>query len=188
MLPFSADEIKQYLKNEKIDWREDKSNKNSTFSRNKIRNELIPWISENMNPKVTEKLYQTALIFNETDEILKERARRKLHTALIKHSKDEYKLSLKEIKNTRSIIRFYLYKEIYKQLSDSENDFYQNNFLEIEKIINAKGSKKIKLPKKISVLKEYYELIFYRTTRKKEIDIKNKKEITSLRNRKTIES
>ncbi|HHE37315.1 MAG TPA: hypothetical protein ENL20_01940, partial [Candidatus Cloacimonetes bacterium] len=36
-------------------------------------------------------------------------------------------------------------------------------------------------------LKEYYELIFYRTTRKKEIDIKNKKEITSLRNRMTFE-
>ncbi len=187
LLSFSEDEIKQYLKNEDIEWREDKTNKNNTFSRNKIRNELIPWISENMNPKITDKLYQTALIFNETDEILKERARRKLHTALIKHSKDEYKLSLKEIKNTRPIIRFYLYKEIYKLLSNSENDFYQNNFLEIEKIINAKGSKKIMLPNKITVLKEYYELIFYHTTDRKEVDINNKKEISSLRNRMTFE-
>ncbi len=187
LLPFTKDEIKQYLENEKIEWREDRSNKNNTFSRNKIRNELIPWLSENMNPKVTDKLYQTAMIFNETDEILRDRAKRKLHKALIKHSKDEYKLSLKEIKNTRPIIRYYLYREIYQQLSNSENDFFQNNFLEIEKIIDAKGSKKIKLPYKIDVLKEYYELTFYNTSGRKKIDIKNKKEISSLRNRMTFE-
>ena len=40
LLPFHREEIEQFLKDNKHTWREDKSNQESIYSRNKIRNEL----------------------------------------------------------------------------------------------------------------------------------------------------
>ena len=42
MLPFSRQEIASYAKAQKIEWREDSSNKETKYLRNKIRHELLP--------------------------------------------------------------------------------------------------------------------------------------------------
>ncbi|MFC1888091.1 tRNA lysidine(34) synthetase TilS, partial [Candidatus Cloacimonadota bacterium] len=68
LMSFSRTEIINFLQDEEIGWREDKTNQENAFSRNVIRNELIPWIEENLNPNVIEKLYNTGKIFRETDE------------------------------------------------------------------------------------------------------------------------
>ncbi len=49
ILQFSRDQIEEYLSNHQIKWREDKSNQDVTYTRNKIRNEVMPRILE-MNP------------------------------------------------------------------------------------------------------------------------------------------
>lgn len=187
LLCFSRNEITEYLSQEDIQWREDLSNKESTFTRNKIRNEMLPWITENLNPKVINKLYNASEIFSETDYILHEMAKRRLLTAQIKHTKNEYRFSLSVIKKTLPVLRFYIYKEVYSKLNNNEQDFYHNNFNEIEAILNSDGSKRITLPHDIYVFKEYNELIFTDKDYSKGFDIENSKEITSLRNRLTFE-
>ena len=187
LLSFSRNDIVEYLNNENINWREDRSNADNTFSRNKIRNELIPWIQEKLNPQVIDKLYNAAEIFTETDDILQELAKRRLLKAQIRHTKNEYRFDIKIICKTRSILRFYLYKEIYSRFQKDSKDFYHSNFEEIESILNSAGSKMISLPHNIKVLKEYNDLIFTDDVSNHEVDVKNVKEITNLRNRLTFE-
>jgi len=70
ILCFTREEIEAYLQNEGIQWREDKTNYENIHSRNKIRNELLPWLQKNMNNTIVDKLYNTASIFSDTDDIL----------------------------------------------------------------------------------------------------------------------
>ena len=187
LLSFSRSDIVEYLQNEKITWREDESNKDSIYSRNKIRNELIPWVQEKLNPQVIDKLYNAAEIFTETDDILQELAKRRLLKAQLRHTKSEYRFDIKVICKTRSILRFYLYKEIYSRFRKDGKDFYHGNFEEIEAILHSDGSKMIFLPHGVKVIKEYNELIFTDDITNYQVDIENMKEITSLRNRLTFE-
>ncbi|MCF7794212.1 MAG: tRNA lysidine(34) synthetase TilS [Candidatus Cloacimonetes bacterium] len=187
ILCFSRKEIEKYLNNEGIEWREDKSNRENVFSRNKIRNELLPWLQKNMNPGIVDKLYNTASIFADTDVILEELARRRLIKAQIYHHKNEYKFSLPVILKTRPVLRFYLFRKVFSFLSEDTKDFYTNHFEEIEAILHSKGSKEIELPRNVIVRKEYKELTFLNKDSIKEIDVNKTKEITSLRNRLTFE-
>ena len=187
LLSFSRKDIISYLELEGVKWREDLSNKDNTYSRNKIRNQMIPWIQEHLNPNVVTKLYETAEIFSETDDILESLAKRRFLKAQIKHSKDECRLSTKIIKKTRSVLRYYVYKEAYSRINGNSKDFYHNNFIEIENLLTSDGSKQIYLPNNVYVFKEYDELIFTNIDFSKSENIENEKEITSLRNRSTFE-
>jgi len=187
LMSFSREEIKEFLQGEGISWREDKTNQENIYSRNLIRNELLPWIQQNMNPQVINKLYNTGKIFQETDEIMLELARRRILKAKVKRDKTDFRFSLKILKKTRPALRFYIYKEIFHQISGSDKDFYHNNFEEIETLIYSNGSKKLSLPHKVYVFKEYDEIIFNNKAKIKVVDVNNRKEISSIRNRLVFE-
>lgn len=186
LLVFKKKEITNFLIDQDIKWCEDSSNNDNKFSRNKIRNELIPWICENISSGINDKLFNTAKIFSETDDILKRIAERKIAHASHDQSKTVYRFSIKNLKNSESIIRFYIYRIIYHRLGNSGLDFYHSNFDEIESILDSKGSKMVSLPHNVVVIKEYNELIFSKEDGSV-FNIHNIKEINSIRNRLTFE-
>ena len=187
LVQFSKDEIKEHLQCEKIEWREDLTNSESIYTRNKIRNKILPWIKEEINPNIEERLSDAAEIFRETDEILAELSKRRLLKAMTKHTNDQYKLSLKVLRNTRSVLRYYVYRDLYERLCGTDKDFYANNFNEIEGILNSQGSKQLRLPNKVFVYKEYTELIFSNFDVTSKVDVSNSKEIAAMRSRFTFE-
>ena len=183
LLPFSKEEIKAFLTAENIVWREDKSNRDNTFSRNLIRNKLLPWLRKEMNPKIDEKIYRLSEFFAETDKILEFTSKRRLNTCLIKHSKDGYQLSIKNLLKNPAVIRFYIYRQIFEELSGNANNFYHHDFLSIESILSSAGSKKIRLPHKLAVQKVYDKLIFGFQEELETASASDPKVISSLRNR-----
>ena len=49
LIDFRRDELREILKENDIEWREDSTNAENLYKRNKIRNELVPWVKENLN-------------------------------------------------------------------------------------------------------------------------------------------
>ncbi|MDY6915176.1 MAG: tRNA lysidine(34) synthetase TilS, partial [Candidatus Cloacimonadota bacterium] len=47
ILPFSRNDLTSYLKQQGIRWREDSTNKENIYTRNKLRNIMLPWIEDN---------------------------------------------------------------------------------------------------------------------------------------------
>jgi len=158
LLPFSRNEIEEYLQSQNINWCEDISNQNNEFSRNRIRNELLPWVQKNLNGNVVEKLFQASQIFTETDEILETLAMRRLQK--IQKHKNHLAVEIHKLKKVRKVIRFYIYKHLFAKIVGDANGFYHSHFEEIEAILVANGSKKLKISKNVFVFKQYDELLF----------------------------
>jgi tRNA(Ile)-lysidine synthase len=53
-------EVEEYLKSRAIDWRQDATNLDPRFSRNRIRNELLPQLAREWNPRISESLARFA--------------------------------------------------------------------------------------------------------------------------------
>lgn len=53
VIDFSRDELRSILRSNNVPWRDDYTNYESDYKRNKVRNILIPWIKENLNPGFT---------------------------------------------------------------------------------------------------------------------------------------
>ncbi|MFA6973625.1 MAG: tRNA lysidine(34) synthetase TilS [Parcubacteria group bacterium] len=57
LLGISRKEILEYLKNNNLTYRTDRTNRENLFLRNKIRNKLIPYLEKNFNPAIKETIF-----------------------------------------------------------------------------------------------------------------------------------
>lgn len=100
-------ELYDYLEQNKIQFREDSSNKEEKYLRNKIRLKLIPLLEE-MNPSISEtimneKHYLSGVSAVYFSEISKKRNR------IVKQEKDFFTISIEELKKL-DVIDLYLYE------------------------------------------------------------------------------
>jgi len=61
-------EVIEYLKARGLPWREDSSNLDRSFARNRIRHELLPALVRDWNPALTETLAQTGVLAQEDEQ------------------------------------------------------------------------------------------------------------------------
>lgn len=74
LLNISRKEILEYLKIMKLKHRTDKTNQQSLFLRNKIRNKLIPYLEKNFNPKIRQTISGATISIAEDYSFLAEYA------------------------------------------------------------------------------------------------------------------
>lgn len=67
--------IERALRRAGLDWREDASNRNPAFLRNRVRHEILPLLRARLNPRMEEVLCRTADIVRAEDAWMDERAR-----------------------------------------------------------------------------------------------------------------
>lgn len=68
LLEVERSEVIEYLKARSLPWREDSSNQDRRFARNRIRHELLPQLSQQWNPGLAETLAQAAVLAQEDEE------------------------------------------------------------------------------------------------------------------------
>jgi tRNA(Ile)-lysidine synthase len=73
MLEITRQEIEAYLAEQGLPWREDASNLDTSFLRNRIRNELLPLL-EQYSPAVRSRLTTTAALLSDEDWLLQQLA------------------------------------------------------------------------------------------------------------------
>ncbi len=75
LLEVSRAEVMAYLRERKLSWREDESNADVRFARNRLRHVLLPLLEREFNPGVRDVLARTAEILRDEDALLNELAR-----------------------------------------------------------------------------------------------------------------
>jgi tRNA(Ile)-lysidine synthase len=70
LLEVSRAEIIAYLRREKLTWREDESNADPVYLRNRVRHELIPQLERDFNPRIRETLSRTRRILSAEEDWL----------------------------------------------------------------------------------------------------------------------
>lgn len=74
MLNITRDEIITFLNENQFSWREDVSNSDLSFLRNRVRHEIIPMLESRLNPAIKDTLLRTAEIFKEEDKWIENQA------------------------------------------------------------------------------------------------------------------
>ena len=72
LLAIKREEIEQYIADNKLKPNIDKSNSENTYTRNKIRNELIPYLEEKYNPNIREAMRRYASMASMDDSLITE--------------------------------------------------------------------------------------------------------------------
>lgn len=107
LLLFSRQEIENYAKENKIEWREDSSNASDKYLRNKIRHYLVPMLKE-LNPNFITSFQKTQTYLQEAQDMVED-ASIMVYQQVAKKDGDDIHFDLKQLKKLPNF-KSYLYQ------------------------------------------------------------------------------
>lgn len=122
LLKFSRKEIENFAREKRIDWREDSSNIDSKYLRNKIRQQIIPMM-ESINPQLLEGFSKTQSYLKESFDLVEDYISL-LYSQVVSKDVYGYRLSissLEKIPNTRAVLYQLLKSFGFSEWNDIED-------------------------------------------------------------------
>ncbi len=165
LLEISRSEIEKYCQYRNLKPIRDKSNKETIYTRNKIRHNIIPLIEKQINPGLKDNIFQMAKILREEDRYLEKEADREKKNIQIMKDENKIELSLPELKKLSPVIRRRIIKQVIFEIKNSPKDIYYHHYQAVEDLIlNSDTGKKLDFIENISIIKLYEKIIIMKGT------------------------
>lgn len=159
ILCLSSDEIRKYLKANKISFRVDKSNLDSDYERNFLRNEIIPKLKARLNPRIEEKINNTSKIISEINSFVEKQVWQ-LSVEAVKLDGKALRIATKTIsKLDRSFLSIFLKSVIENRFNI---ELSSENIYALVELVNSQVGRVVHLKENIIAAKERNELIIGR--------------------------
>lgn len=148
LIDCTRDEIEKYCIDNKLNPCIDETNKEIIYTRNKIRNILIPMIKETYNPNIIKTLNRLSNIAAEQTEYFNNITIEKYNEILILEKKDEIVLDLKKFNNIERVIKKYIIIYIIYKLFGSTQGIEKVHIDDIIKLCEKNIGNKFLMPNK----------------------------------------
>jgi len=154
-------EIEEYCKETKLEPKQDKSNNENIYTRNKVRNILIPLLEDEFNPNIIESLNRMSKIIKEENEYLNKQVEKKYKEVLIEEclgnkvfeNQNMIILDLKKFNNEDTVIKNRLVLYTINKLLGTSQNIEMIHISDIIKLCrNNIGNKYLTPNKKIKVM------------------------------------
>jgi len=155
-------EIIDYLRDKGIPFIEDPSNITPVYLRNRIRNELIPLIEKNYNPKVKEGFVRSAEILREEDSFLEAYTKNLLPGLIRLRKNGRIEISLNPFLDLDRAIQRRIVRISLEGLRGNLKGYSMDHIDKvIDSIASGRTGRRLNLPKGIIVQRDYDILSFY---------------------------
>ena len=146
-------EIEQYCEENKLNPRIDKTNFENEYTRNKIRNIVIPYIKQEFNPNILQTLSRLSDVATEEVEYVDKQTQKIYQQILIEKTQKQITLNLKKFNEQEKIIKSQLILLTTKQLMGSTQGIEKIHIEDIIKLCNNNiGNKYLTPNKNIKIL------------------------------------
>jgi len=141
VLNISREEILVYLKENKLEYRVDRTNKENKFLRNKIRNKLIPLIEREYNPQLRETLAGAVSNIADDYDFIFESTKKVLKKISFDSEKKAYFFSAKSFTGNHRALQKQVLRMIIFNLKNNLLNIENAHLEEIIKIIKSDKNK-----------------------------------------------
>lgn len=153
LIETSREEIEKYCQQNKLNPRIDKTNFENNYTRNKIRNLLIPFIKEQFNPNIITNINRLSKIINEENEYLENIVKQKYNEILVQEIEGQIILDLKQFNKQDLVIKNRLILHTINRLQGNVQGIGKVHIDDIIKLCkNNLGNKYLTPNKNIKVL------------------------------------
>ena len=116
ILLFKKEELINYLNYKGVGFRVDQTNFSNKYTRNKIRNDFIPFIKKEFNPNIEKRLLEYGNLFYLTEKYFDNQAQKEYKKALISANHSDIVFDVIKLRKIYPIIRFYLFRMAFTEL------------------------------------------------------------------------
>ena len=153
-------EIVDYLDSNQIQYRIDTSNMDSKFLRNRIRNELLPLLEKEFNPKTREVLISLSKILD-TESAFLEQSILPIYAKVVEVKNKHMVLNIPGFRNLHQALQRSVLRRIILDVKGNLLGITYRHIEDLSDLVYFKPSgRKINLPEGITAIKEYENLLF----------------------------
>jgi tRNA(Ile)-lysidine synthase len=163
-LEFYRVDLEVYLKENDISFREDCSNFDKKYLRNRIRHELIPHL-ETYNPGIKKCLKEMSGIVREDDSLLSQKTREIFKQKIDKDNEKNIIWDIKDFQSYPIALRQRLAREIFCHITGDMQAITANHVQQIINLFNSpKTGKVLNIPRGVTVTCSYESVFFSKIT------------------------
>lgn len=155
--------ILAYLEEEGLSWTEDSTNGENDYTRNRIRNQLIPWITEEINAQAAANILRAGERIGQADRHFEALADAWLDLHGERQEPAEYRLSAAALAAEEEIVQGYILRQTFCRLSCPLKDISSVHLKEILALTGKETGKQVMLPHGIRAEREYESIRIRRT-------------------------
>lgn len=154
-------EIEDYCIKNNLNPRIDKTNKENIYTRNKVRNLLIPYLEDEFNPNIIEAVSRLSEIAKQENAYIEEKTKQAYNTIILKQEEKQIILDLKKFKELEPVIKNRLIPYIINNMLKVEYNVQKIHIEDIIKLCNNNIGNKYLVPnKKIKILVKNHQIFF----------------------------
>lgn len=154
-------EIEQYCEENNLEPRIDKTNMENIYTRNKIRNLLIPYIQKEFNPNIIEALNRLSQIASMENEYLETKTLKTYEEIKEEETKEQIILNLKKFNNQDVVIKNRIVLYTINRLFGSSSGIEKVHLQDIIKLCSNNIGNKFLIPnKKVKILVKNGKIFF----------------------------
>ena len=156
-------EIEDYCIEHQLNPRIDKTNFENIYTRNKIRNVVIPYIQKEFNPNIIETIDRLSNLVSEEEVYMDKQVDSNYKNILIQENADEIVLDLKKFNEMEKVIKSRIIRYTITKLFGSSNRIELIHIEDILKLCSKNiGNKYLTPNKNIKVLVKEQKIFFFK--------------------------
>ncbi len=141
-------EIEKYCEENNLQPRIDKTNFENEYTRNKIRNIVIPYIKEQFNPNIIETITRLSEVISNEDNFIEKIAQETYNKLLVIEENNRIELNLKEFNLLDEVLKNRIILIATKKIFGSTQGIEKVNITDIIKLCNNNIGNKFLMPNK----------------------------------------
>lgn len=166
LLGIKRAELAAYLAEQGLSWREDSSNQDTAFLRNRIRHDLLPML-EQYNPAIRERLAATAAVLSDEHHLLS-RLTEEIVDQACDMDGDTFACSVKELSKMPPALRRRFLRLMLERLAGNLEHFTGQHIAALERLLDSpRPNAVLNLPQRIIAVREYRSLVLRRASAQK---------------------
>jgi tRNA(Ile)-lysidine synthase len=163
LLEITRPEIEAWLITRGLAWREDASNRDTAFLRNRIRHELLPLL-EQYNPAIRKRLATTAALLADENEVLEQLAGN-LAARACSNDGDVIRCDIAQLAGQPPALGRRLFRRMLEQLAGSLDYFSNRHITALEHLLESpRPNATLNLPLGVTAVREYGSLLLRRSS------------------------
>lgn len=167
-------EIEEYLREKQVAFCIDHTNMEDTYTRNRIRNHILPFAEAEVCKGAASHICEAADIILETEDYIREQTKKAFHDCVAEKQDDIVVLDINRLNKNAAFIRKQVLLEALEGLTEKRKNITSAHLKAMTELLEKEGTKQIFLPYGLTVTKEYARLILKKATAESEQNNKGK--------------
>jgi tRNA(Ile)-lysidine synthase len=159
LLDISRAELRQHAERHGLSWLEDASNLSDVYTRNALRQHVIPLIEEHVSPGIRQVMNTTAKTFTELNRFLDHHTQELLPQVIVERTALSVTLDLAVLKGYFEFERMLVLRSVAASLCGNEASF--NEVQEMLHLVDASPGRRTDLHGDVTALRERSSLTLY---------------------------